>query len=89
MENQSVGKLPTEIPSINCGKVEGNLQSGGRNTDKNFVGNLLVIYLRKVRWYFVGEFVSNPSVIGNHFYKHSVGILSVIYYEYTLWVFCW
>ena len=30
MENQSVGKLPTEIPSVNCGKVvgkvEGNLQ---------------------------------------------------------------
>ena len=31
-ENQSVGKLPTKIPSVNCGKVvgkvEGNLQSG-------------------------------------------------------------
>ena len=37
MENQSVGKLPIEIPSVNygkvVGKVEGNLQ-GGRNTDK-------------------------------------------------------
>ena len=32
MENHSVGKLPTEILSVNCvkvvGKVEGNLESG-------------------------------------------------------------
>ena len=31
-ENQSVGKLPMEIPSVNCGKVvgkvEGNIQNG-------------------------------------------------------------
>ena len=32
--------------------------------------------------YFVGDFVGNPSVIGNHFYRHSVVILSVIGYEF-------
>ena len=73
-----------EIPSVNCGKVEGNLQSGGRNIQKNFIGNMSVIYLWKVRWYFVGESVGDPSVIGNHFYRHSVGIVSVICYKYTL-----
>ena len=51
---------------------------------QNSVGNLSVIYLRKVRWYFVGGFVGNLSVIGNHIYKHSDCILSVICYEYTL-----
>ena len=56
----------------------------GTKYQQNSVGNLSVIYLRKVRWYFVGEFVGNLSVIGNHFYRHSVGILSVICYEYTM-----
>ena len=56
----------------------------GTKYQQNSVGNLSVIYLRKVRWYFVGEFVGNLSVIGNHFYRHSVGILPVICYEYTM-----
>ena len=47
---------------------------------QNSVGNLLVIYLWKVRWYFVGEFVGNPSVIGNHFYIHFIGNLLQIYF---------
>ena len=55
----------------------------GTKYQQNSVGNLSVIYLRKVRWYFVGEFVGNLSVIGNHIYRHFVGILSVICYEYT------
>ena len=49
----------------------------GTKYRQNSIGNMSVIYLRKVRWYFVGAFVGNPSVIGNHFYRHSVGILSV------------
>ena len=85
-KNQSVGKLPTVISSINygkvVGKVEGNLQSGDE-IPKNFVCNLLVIYLGKFRRDFVGEFVGNPLVIGDHFYKHFVCIPSVIFYEYT------
>ena len=56
----------------------------GTKYQQNFVGNMLVIYLGKVCWYFVGEFIGNPSVIDNHFYRHSVGILSVICYEYSL-----
>ena len=56
----------------------------GTKYRQNYVGNMSVIYLRKVRWYFVGVFVGNPSVIDNHFYRHSVCILSVIFYEYTL-----
>ena len=56
----------------------------GTKYQQNYVGNMSVIYVRKVRWYFVGEFVGNLSVIGNHIYRHSVGILSVICYEYTL-----
>ena len=47
----------------------------GTKYRQNFVGNLSVIYLWKVRWYFVGAFVGNPSVIDNHFYRHSVGNL--------------
>ena len=54
----------------------------GTKYQKNSIGNLSVIYLRKVRWYFVGEFVG--KVIGNHFYRHSIGILSVFCYKYTL-----
>ena len=54
----------------------------GTKYQQNSVGNLSVIYLRKVRWYFVGDFVGNPSVIGNHIYRHSVISLSVIFYEY-------
>ena len=53
----------------------------GTKYQQNSVGNLSVIYLRKVRWYFVGEFVGNPSVICNHFYWHFIGILSVICYK--------
>ena len=45
-----------EIPSVNCGnvvgKVERNLQNGTKY-QQNSVGNLSVIYLRKVRRYFV------------------------------------
>ena len=52
----------------------------GTKYQQNSVGNLSVIYLRKVRWYFVGEFVGNPSVIGNHFYRHSIGNLLQIYF---------
>ena len=56
----------------------------GTKYQQNSVGNMWVIFLLKVRWYFVGEFVGNPSVIDNHIYRHSVVILSVIGYEYTL-----
>ena len=49
----------------------------GTKYQQNSIGNLSVIYLRKVSWYFVGAFVGNLSVIGNHFYRHSVGIMSV------------
>ena len=56
---------------------------------QNSIVNQSVIYLRKFCWYFVGAFVGNPSVIDNHFYRYSIGILSVICYEYTLLVFCW
>ena len=52
----------------------------GTKYQQNSVGNLSVIYLRKVRWYFAGEFVGNPSVIGNHFYRHSIGNLLQIYF---------
>ena len=52
----------------------------GTKYQQNSIGNLSVIYLRKVRWYFVGEFVRNPSVIGNHFYKHSISNLLQIYF---------
>ena len=47
----------------------------GTKYRQNFVGNMSVIYLWKVHWYFVGAFVGNPSVIDNHFYRHSVGNL--------------
>ena len=52
----------------------------GTKYQQNFVGNMSIIYLRKVRWYFVGEFVGNPLVIGNHFYRHSIGNLLQIYF---------
>ena len=52
----------------------------GKKYQQNFVGNLSIIYLRKVRLYFVGEFVGNPSVIGNHFYRHSIDNLLQIYF---------
>ena len=61
-----------EISLINygndAGKGEGNLQSG----DEISIGNLSVIYLQKFHRYFVGEFVSNTLIIGDHFYRHSV-----------------
>ena len=56
----------------------------GTKYQQNSVGNLSIIYLQKVCWYFVGEFVGNPSVIGNHFYRDYIVILSVICYKYTL-----
>ena len=34
MENQSVGKLPTEIPSVNCGKVVGKAEENLQNGDE-------------------------------------------------------
>ena len=52
----------------------------GTKYQQNSVGNLSVIYLRKVRWYFVDEFVCNPSVIGDYFYRHSIGNLLQIYF---------
>ena len=52
----------------------------GTKYQQNSVGNLSVIYLQKVRWYFVGESVGNLSVIGNHIYRHSVGNLLQIYF---------
>ena len=33
-ENQSVGKLPTEIPSVNCGKVVGKAEGNLQNEDE-------------------------------------------------------
>ena len=45
-----------EIPLVNCGKVVGKAEGNLQNEDeiqKNSVGNLSVIYLRKVRRYFV------------------------------------
>ena len=56
----------------------------GTKYQQNSVGNLSVIYLQKFRWYFVDAFIGNSSVIDNHFYRHYVGILLVICYEYTL-----
>ena len=52
----------------------------GTKYQQNSVGNLSVIYLRKVRWYFVSEFVGNPSVIENHFCRHSINNLLQIYF---------
>ena len=49
------------------GKVEGNLENGDEIPTT-------------FRRYFVGEFVGNPSVIDNQFYRHSIGNLLQIYF---------
>ena len=51
---------------------------------QNSEGNMSVIYLWKFHRFFVGEFIGNPSVIGDHFHRYFVDIRSVIFYEYTL-----
>ena len=34
MENQSIGKLPTKIPLVNCGKVVGKVEENLKSEDE-------------------------------------------------------